>query len=143
MAELGLLEFVAKMAALTVALEEGRHHALEEAAKVVEKEAKRVIGTYDYGWPQLADATQEDRVQKGYTPNDPLLRSGELRDSIEHKVVSREEAHIGSNSDIAVYQELGTDHIPPRSFLAGAAAHKEKEVVDLIGHHVVQVFTRS
>lgn len=141
MPEYSLLGFAAKLTAITVALETGRHHALEEAAKLVETEAKRVIGTYDYGWPELADATKEDRNRKGYADNEPLLRDGALRDSIEHKVVSREEAQIGSDSDVAVAQELGTATIPPRSFLAGAAAHKEKEVVEILGHHTVRAFT--
>ena len=51
-----------------------------------------------------------------------------MRDSIEHKVISDKEAEIGSNSDIAVIQELGTSTIPARSFLAGAAAHEAENV---------------
>ena len=142
MSDFSLAGFAAHLAVMIVHLEEGRHHALEEAAKIVETEAKRVIGTYDYGWPELADATKDDRVRKGYPENDPLLRDGAMRDSIEHRVVSRNEAHVGSDSDVAVAQELGTDHIPPRSFLAGAAAHKEKEVVELLGRHSIHALTR-
>ncbi len=35
--------------------------------------------------------------------------------------------------EIAVYQELGTDHIPSRSFLAMAALLKEAEIKKLLG----------
>ena len=59
-----------------------------------------------------------------------------MRDSIEH-VSDRKEAQIGSNSDIAVWQELGTVSIPARSFLGEAAIRKEQEVVDEIGRVVV------
>ena len=117
--------------------------ALEESCKIVEKEAKRVIGTYDYPWPPLAQETVDTRVRLGFTPDDPLLRTGELRNSIEHNV----EGHlalrgyrgvVGSNLDKAVYQELGTSKIPPRSFLLGAALHKGLEVAELCGRYVVR-----
>jgi hypothetical protein len=32
----------------------------------------RVIGTYDYKWPQLAPSTQEKRVSEGFSANEPL-----------------------------------------------------------------------
>jgi hypothetical protein len=103
--------------------------------KIVETEAKRVIGTYDYGWPELAESTQADRVRQGCLADEPLLRTG---DSIEHTIISDHEAQVGSNNDIAVYQELGTSRIPPRSFLAQAAVHAEKEVAHEMGRHLVQ-----
>jgi hypothetical protein len=106
-----------------------KFEVLEKAAKMVEDEAKDAIGTYRYGWPQLAESTQEDRVRQGYSANEPLLRAGDLRDSIEHVVVHHESAaYVGSNNPIAVYQELGTVDIPPRSFLGGAARAKEHEI---------------
>jgi phage gpG-like protein len=110
---------------------------------VVEKEAKAEIGHYQgaagpfSAWPELADATKEDRLKSGFSENDPLLRTGELRDSIEH-TAGVDEAVVGSNSDIAVYQELGTQHIPPRSFLGGAAVRKGEEVANILGRHVVK-----
>ncbi|MCC3246674.1 hypothetical protein LG047_15340 [Methylocystis sp. WRRC1] len=132
-----LADFAKDLARADVMFEFARHEALEKACQIVEDEAKRVIGTYDYGWKQLAPATQRERVRLGFTPNDPLLRSGELRDSITHHVVTgltgtgamREDAgYVGSPSKIALYQELGTARIPPRSFLGGAARAKEGEI---------------
>jgi hypothetical protein len=90
------------------------------------KKAKEKIGEYQKAagpfaaWASLSPATIDDRVYQGYTPDDPLLRTGEMRDSIEHKVIGNE-GHVGSDSDIAVWQELGTPSIPARSFLGGAA----------------------
>lgn len=40
------------------------------------------LGTYQEGWPALADATQQQRVREGYTPDDPLLRSGQMQSDI-------------------------------------------------------------
>jgi len=108
--------------------------ALEVGAKMIADEAKRVIGTYDYNWPQLAPSTQTDRVAHGYPPDEPLLRTGEMRDSIEYTVhAEAREADIGSNSDIAVWQELGTARIPPRPFLAGAASAMGEHVAEAMG----------
>lgn len=126
------LGFAGFLTMLAHGLSVPRHEGLKRAALIVEKEAKRVIGTYDYGWPQLAASTQEDRVHKGFTANDPLLRTGEMRDSIAHTVLERE-AHVGSDEEKAVWQELGTDRIPARSFLAGAAMRKGPEVAAAIG----------
>lgn len=109
-----------------------RHEALEKAAELIEGEAKRVIGTYKYGWPELAESTKKDRVRKGFPENEPLLRTGEMRDSIEH-TAGVETAYVGSNNDKAVWQELGTSRIPPRSFLMGAAMHKGREAAEILG----------
>lgn len=103
---------------------------LAHACEMIADRAKEVIGTYSYSWPQLAPATQTSRTQLGFPPNEPLLRSGELRDSIEW-VVDRgasflpsrtsdsffERGHhgyVGSNNMKAVWNFLGTPTIPAR-----------------------------
>lgn len=143
MNEMSLLEFAALLPRLAVEAVAAEHEALEYAARVVEKEAKDAVGHYQEAsgpfaaWAELADATKADREHQGYPANEPELRTGELRDSIEHTVgASLSGAHsaeIGSNSDVMVYQELGTPKMPPRSILGGAAARKEKEVVEILG----------
>ncbi|AFS52918.1 phage virion morphogenesis protein [Leptospirillum ferriphilum] len=107
---------------------------LETVGEAIEKEAKAEIGHYqrtDTGpfpeWAELAPSTKRDRVRKGFTENDPLLRTGELRDSITHEVRGVSVA-IGSDLDIAVYQEMGTQHIPPRPFLRVAAWRIRKDL---------------
>jgi hypothetical protein len=130
-----LAAFGTFLAGMAVKIEHAEHSALEGAAKIVETEAKRVIGSYDYGWPQLAQATQDDRVAQGYSANQPGLRRGDMRDSIGHTVAGHE-AQIGSNDDKLVWFEIGTSKQPPRPVLAGAAIQKEKEIVELIGHTV-------
>ena len=148
MREFSILEAIAKMAEVSIAIEVETHHALEAAAKLVEKEAKAELGTYQnqagpfVGWPELADRTKNDRVKAGYTENDPGLASGEMHDSVGRVVNSDmsfgvHEASVGSDNDKAVWFELGTVRQPPRSFLGAAAVRKEAEVVEILGEATV------
>ena len=100
---------------------------------IVAAEAKRVIGTYDYGWPSLAPSTLAKK-----SADTPLLETGAMRASIEWNS-SGNEGHVGSNSDIAVYQEFGTSKIPPRPFLAGAAMAMEPKIHGLFKRAVMAV----
>jgi hypothetical protein len=117
------------------------HNELEKVGRLVQGAAKQVIGTYNYGWPQLAAMTQADRLRQGYAANDPLLRTGELRASIGYTMgkIGDGWVEIGSNNKKAVWQELGTDRIPPRSFLAESVIHNEKLIVNLIGQSVQKI----
>lgn len=123
------LAFVAFLGVLAVEVDHEKFHALELAAKIVEKESKRVLGTDGYNWPALSPDTK--KTQPGM-----LLETGEMRDSIEH-TVSHDKAEIGSNLDKAVFQEWGTSTIPPRPFLAGALNEKSAEIVSTIGQDIV------
>jgi hypothetical protein len=102
-------------------------------------EAKRVIGTYDYGWPQLAQATQDDRISKGYAENEPGLREGDMRDSIEH-VSNSHDATIGSNDQKLVWFEVGTVNQPPRPVLQRALHERHEEVVHIVEQRVLSRF---
>lgn len=127
-----------KAVAIEIALDHVQREALTKAAKIICDEAKAEVGTYQGAagntpaWDPLSAATRADRVAKGFTEDDPLLRTGELRDSISFEVTG-DEAVIGSDSPIAKFHELGTPTIPQRSFLAGAAYRKADEVVATIG----------
>lgn len=136
--EMSLLEFAGVMGRMGAFIHVAREKALEYAAVAIETEARRVLGTYDYGWAQLAESTQDQRESLGYTPNDPGLRSGEMKDSVAHNIEG-DTAHIGSDDDKAVWFEIGTDKQPARSFLMGAAYHEMDHVADQIGkmYHAV------
>jgi hypothetical protein len=71
--------FISLLGRMSAGLAGAEHKALEQVAQMVEGEAKRVIGTYDYGWPQLAASTLAKKAA-----NTPLLETGDMRDSIEH-----------------------------------------------------------
>lgn len=138
-----LAHFAAHLGMIEAGLVMEVRRGLTEVAKAVEKTAKAEIGDYQPAvgpfpaWAPLADSTKKDRVRQGYTEDDPLLRSGALRDSISHEVGAGE-AVIGSDSDIAIYQEMGTDKIPPRPFLGPAALHNEAEIQRILGRAAVR-----
>ncbi len=63
----------------------------------------------------LAEVTQDERVQAGYSANDPLLRSGELRNSLE--LAMRDGGFVvGTNDERMVWLEYGvaSHNLPPR-----------------------------
>lgn len=128
------------------ALEVGIHTGLDVAASIVEKTAKDEIGHYQDAagpypaWAELAESTKEDRLRKGFTENDPLLRTGQLRDSIS-RAVDGHKAVVGSTSDIMVFQELGTSKMPPRPVLGLAAYRSKEDIKKALGESIVAVLT--
>lgn len=142
MPDMTLLGFIAHLAHFAHRLHEEQRKGFERAAKIVEAEAKKELGTYQgaagpfSAWAELADATKDDRVAKGFSENDPGLRTGEMRDHISH-TSDGEGAVVGSDDDKMVWFELGTSKQPPRSVLGMAAVHKEHEVAQVLGQHVV------
>jgi hypothetical protein len=76
----GLAEHMRKAAAkLPKAIEK----ELDTQGALILTEIKAKFGTYQAGWPQLAEVTQEQRTKLGFSPNDPLFRSGDLRDAVK------------------------------------------------------------
>ncbi|HDR2587274.1 TPA: phage virion morphogenesis protein [Enterobacter ludwigii] len=118
---------------------------LEVVARTIEEEAKEEIGVYQPAvgpfdaWAPLAESTKADRVRQGYSEDDPLLRSGELRDSISHRVMGLA-AVVGSTDDKAVWQEYGTDRIPPRPFIGPAYVKSFHIITEMVGFAVTRGF---
>ncbi|MDE2099941.1 MAG: hypothetical protein KGL39_21995 [Patescibacteria group bacterium] len=57
---------------------------------------------------ELADATKEDRASKGYSDDQPLLRTGQLlRDQVEEEV-GVDFAAVGTSEMVNVYHEYGS-----------------------------------
>jgi phage gpG-like protein len=126
-----VLGFVAKLKTIELEMNVLGPAIIAHACEMVAAEAKRVLGTEGYDWPQLSPATLAHKIQSGM-----LLETGQLRASIEwHSEGNRGE--VGSNDDRAVFHELGTRKIPPRSFLAGAAMAKEDEIHRMAAKAVV------
>jgi hypothetical protein len=116
-----LLGFIAELPALDRDVHAVGTKIVKRACEMVEKRAKASIGQTHPGiWAPLLAATITDKQRHGFPTPKPLLRTGELRDSIEH-VVHGLEGAVGSNDPVAVFQELGTSRIPPRSFLVSSA----------------------
>ncbi len=120
--------------------------ALERVLKKVEATAKAEFGKYQPAaapfpaWPELADATKDERVALGYSENDPLLREGDLRESIEHRKTEPLEGEVGSTDERMPYSEFGTANEPPRSVL-GPALYRSKDFIHMtVGAAVVAGF---
>lgn len=142
-----LAAFAFHLAELPVLMAVELQHGLERVAEKVEETAKSEIGTYQSAvgpfpaWAELAEVTKEDRVSQGFTENDPLLRTGQMRDDITHEVGGLE-AVIGTpetaeTAQIMIYQEFGTTKIPPRPVLGPAAYRNKASIEKLIGAAVV------
>ena len=102
--------------------------ALRIAGARLAAASRGYIGEYQMGiggfpdWAPLAARTREEKIRKGYSPPDnPLLRTGQLRASIRFTVQGRS-AIIGTDDPVGRYQEFGTARIPPRPFVGLAVA---------------------
>jgi phage gpG-like protein len=137
-----IAHFLAHLAHVEVAVKVTEHHALEHACRIIEKDAKGQFGRYQgdvppFGaWPPLAETTLKQHNDLG-VGDTPLLVSGYLRESISHEVEGKN-AVVGSDDDVMVYQELGTDKIPPRPVLGPAGIKSGPAVAKLLGEAVVE-----
>jgi phage gpG-like protein len=122
-----LLGFIAELPAIERDLHASGPKIIEQACKIVQKKAKAAIGKEHEAWAPLAESTIADKQKHGFATPKPLLRTGELRDSIEYTVHGTEGA-VGSDLDRAVWQELGTSRIPARSFLVSSAIASEDKI---------------
>ncbi|GAB3249203.1 phage virion morphogenesis protein [Chitinimonas naiadis] len=118
------------------------HHALKSAAAEIAKDAKAAIGEYQQSagpfpaWSELADSTEAEKARLGYPSDAPLLREGDLRESIQSEVHGLE-AVVGSKSEVAAAQEFGTDRIPPRPFIGPAAFKNKDRIEEKLGKAIV------
>src|ERR1019366_3884946 len=128
-----ILGFVAQLKAIDHDMHELGPAIVAKACEMVCTEAKRVIGEGYPEWPALQPETLARKMM-----NTPLLETGELRASIEWNSHGNE-GHVGSNNDKAVWHELGTSKIPPRSFLMGAAIRMEPKIHALAARAVMAV----
>jgi hypothetical protein len=127
-----LLGFIAELPAIEADLHAAGPKIIERACQMVQKKAKSAIGKEHELWAPLAESTIADKRHHGFPTPKPLLRTGELRDSIEY-TVHELEGSVGSNLDRAVWQELGTSRIPPRSFLVSSAIASEDKIHRMAG----------
>lgn len=112
----------------------------------VANDARHMIGREVPEWASLAPSTVEEKERLGYvgqiSATDPLLRTGELRGSIEAVADQRGsavEGAVASNSKVALYQEVGTSRIPARPFLAGALIQSQYLFEEAMGQFGVKL----
>lgn len=136
-------QFALHLLSLQAATSISLHRGLEKVAAAVEKTAKAEIGTYQQAigpfpsWDPLAEVTKKQRLDLGYTEDDPGLRDGSMRDSIERKV-ERLEAVIASDDQNLVWFELGTSKQPPRPVLGPAVEHNHDVIRKELGLALVR-----
>ena len=128
-------EFIREMQRVAQREPEMCERALRKAAEEIRDSARAMIGTEDAEWAPLAESTVSEKERLGYTgkvsATDPLLRTGELRDSIEVRDVSPSRAIVASDDPVLAYQEFGTSRIPPRPVI-GAALFRSKAAIEKI-----------
>lgn len=140
-----LEQFAREMSSASASIATGLEAGFRVIVKEIEETAKEEIGVYQpaYGpfdaWAPLAESTKADRVRQGYSEDEPLLRSGELRESIQSEIVGLA-AIVGTKSEIGLWQEVGTEHIPPRPFIGPAYVRKIDPLMESIGLAISKVF---
>jgi hypothetical protein len=121
---------------------------LEMLGKRIEDRARSYLGVPQIAghggfapWAPLAESTLEKKGQ--VAPGTPLMETGELGESIEHRRVSAITVAVGTSllSDRGApypkYLEEGTAEMPPRPFLHPAALEVVEESLDEIGAVIV------
>jgi HK97 gp10 family phage protein len=89
------------------------------------------------GAEQLADTVRAELSGSGDGPHEmPRIGSGALRESISVSA-NGAVAVVGSISEVALFQETGTRTMPPRPFLAPAAALQGAAIAHEVGAAVV------
>jgi hypothetical protein len=135
-----LSDFAAQLFTAEADMKHAQEEIVVRGAKIIQKEAKGLLGKTHPQWAPLKPETIEHKIHG----NTPLFETGEMRDSIEVTAPVRESlstvaGYTGSNDMNAVYQELGTSRgIPPRSFLAQAALNKEGAIHRMAGRIVMR-----
>lgn len=133
-----LEQFARELSSASASIATGLEASFHVIVKEIEETAKEEIGVYQpayrpfEAWAPLAASTRADRVRQGYSEDEPLLRSGRLRDSIQSEVVGLA-AIVGTKSEIGLWQEVGTDRIPPRPFIGPAYVRKIDPLMESIG----------
>lgn len=116
-------EFAAILGRVALGIEPMMVRILQEEGEGMVMTIREKLGQYQPGWPQLSERTMSERSAAGYPSDQPLLVTGEYRDSFQAVVDSDGGAavlHLGSDARDAAAHELGNPMTgePPREILA-------------------------
>ncbi len=104
------------------------------------------IGQERPEWPPLTPATIAAKAHAGQlgrvSPTDPLLATGELRDSYS-ATVENGTLIVGSSDPVAAYHEHGTARMPPRPVLAPIAAELAQPIVRELGQTIAEAVAQA
>lgn len=139
-----LQEFAKHLERVIVSTKPALSAGLVEIGEHTKHAAKDAIGREMPHWPALADSTIAEKQRLGYvgqvSGTDPLLRSGELRESIGAAVEGLK-LEVGSTSKIGLWQEVGTPKIPARPFIAPAAINEIPHATKVLGTVAAKLLT--
>ncbi len=96
--------------------------------------ARALAEQADHLAAMVRDGLSEQPSAAGH--DEPWLQSGALRDSVGAQADGLQAA-VGSSDPAAIPQELGTVHMPARSFLAPVAASMGEDVARAVGARIV------
>lgn len=137
-----LAEFEAELQAALRRVVPAIEIGLDKVGTLAETLAHHYPGHYQPGWAPLAESTLKDKADKGFAVPSPLLRTGEMAESYKKELELAELAVVvGSESKIALYQEMGTTRIPPRPVLSLAMANALPYAADVFGEIAVALLT--
>lgn len=114
----------------------------DQVGREVAETAKAALGTYTFGWPALKPET----IKRKKTGDSPLLETGAMRDSIGYTVEPIRDGYlitVGARDAKAVHHEFGTAKIPPRPFLAPAAARAAPDLPARYAQTVIGALTSA
>lgn len=139
----GFNHLIGHVAKLTAEMDAAVNAGLNVVASKLLADTREKFGEYQTGegpfqtWPPLAQATKDRRLELGFSEDEPLLRTGDLRDSY-YKAVGHMEAGVGSDEEKALAQEVGNPatNLPARSTLGLAFAEHEKKYFDATGEGI-------
>lgn len=134
--------FIAHMTAVQAAVAGQTERGLERAAKLLANDVRQQIGRYQPpvgphpGWAPLSPAYEAKKVAAGFKANAPLLRTGEMRDSVGYRV-NGNEAVVGAKDEKAVFHEFGTSEMPPRPMFGPAVFRNRRAIEQILGDAVL------
>jgi HK97 gp10 family phage protein len=135
-----LLGFIAELETIKRDMEDLPKAIVARACAMIAKHAKAQIGKEHEEWPPLSASTIADKQHYGFPTPKPLLRTGEMRHSIEWTVQghgSHVEGAVGSDDPRAVFHELGTSRMPARPFLVPSAIVCEPRIVKMAARMMI------
>jgi|SRR5579871_3636962 len=115
---------------------------LEKVGHLAQSIAAELPGHDQPHWAPLAASTLLDKEKKGFPVPSPLKRTGEMAESYKTELVPAELAVVvGSEDKVALFQEMGTVKIPPRTVLMPAMQRAMPYAGDVFGEIAVSVLT--
>lgn len=117
-------------------------YVLTVAVRDLDRTARSEYGIYQPSvdsfpaWAELAPSTKADRVAQGFTENDPLLRSGSLRDAGQWEVHGLDGV-AGNTDKRAFWHEFGTVNMPARPVYGPALARRMNFISSTLGHAIM------